>query len=161
MEQYIIYKIVCKDINITDCYVGSTNNFNRRKGQHKSSCNNPNDKNYNLKIYQIIRATNGWENFNMIEIEKYNCNNKNEACKRERYWLETLKANLNMVIPTRTNKEYEEYRKEKMQIYQAEYRNKHRIIKIKKINNEIEMLEIDKLIIELEQLELEFIELLK
>ena len=27
----IIYKIVCKDINIKDCYVGSTTNFTNRK----------------------------------------------------------------------------------------------------------------------------------
>jgi len=29
-----------------------------------------------------------------------------EKLKRERYWLETLKADLNCVVPTRTNKEY-------------------------------------------------------
>jgi hypothetical protein len=32
----IIYKIVCKDVNIKDCYVGSTTNFTNRKGQHKN-----------------------------------------------------------------------------------------------------------------------------
>ena len=38
----------------------------------------------------------------MIEIEKYPCNDKNEACKRERHWIEILKANLNIQIPSRT-----------------------------------------------------------
>ena len=55
MKQYIIYKIVCNDLNITDCYVGSSINFKRRKGEHKSSCNNPNSKIYNLNVYKFIR----------------------------------------------------------------------------------------------------------
>ncbi len=45
MEQYIIYKIVCKDINITDCYIGSSIKFRKRKNLHKSNCNNVNGKN--------------------------------------------------------------------------------------------------------------------
>jgi len=39
-EKSTIYKIVCKDVNIKDCYVGSTTNFNRRKQEHKYNCNN-------------------------------------------------------------------------------------------------------------------------
>jgi hypothetical protein len=31
----------------------------------------------------------------MIEIEKYNCNDGNEARARERYWFEELQAKLN------------------------------------------------------------------
>ena len=38
----IIYKIVCNDTNITDCYVGHTTDITRRKAHHKCSCNNPN-----------------------------------------------------------------------------------------------------------------------
>ena len=29
------YKIVCKDLNVTDCYVGHTLNFTKRKCTHK------------------------------------------------------------------------------------------------------------------------------
>ena len=39
----IIYKLCCKDINITDIYVGHTTNFIKRKNEHKSDCNNPNN----------------------------------------------------------------------------------------------------------------------
>ena len=102
----IIYKIVCKDINITDCYIGQTTNFTKRKYSHKSGCNNINDKNYNLYIYQFIREHNGWENWDMIEIEKYKAIDKLDASKKERYWIETLQATLNKIIPTRTQKEY-------------------------------------------------------
>ena len=42
----------------------------------------------------------------MIEIEKLPCTDANEARKRERFWLENLNANINMVIPTRTHSEY-------------------------------------------------------
>ena len=31
----IIYKIVCKDLSISDVYVGQTTNFTKRKSQHK------------------------------------------------------------------------------------------------------------------------------
>ena len=41
----------------------------------------------------MIRKNGGWENWCMIEIEKYPCNDKNEAKARERYWLETLNYN--------------------------------------------------------------------
>ena len=95
----IIYKIVSNDLNITDIYVGSTTDFTRRKNQHKSSCNNINSKNYNLKLYQFIRSNGGWNSFSMIEIEKCNCSDGNEARAKERQWFEQLNAQLNMVCP--------------------------------------------------------------
>jgi hypothetical protein len=102
----IIYKIVCNDVNIKDLYVGHTTNFVKRKNCHKSNCNNINTKHYNIYAYQFIRNNGGWDNFSMIIIEKYNCNDKLEACKRERYWIEKLNATLNKVIPSRIKKEY-------------------------------------------------------
>jgi hypothetical protein len=101
----VIYKIFCKDLNITDIYIGSTTNFNKRKIKHKSDCYNENKKSYNLKVYQYIRENGGFENFEMVIIEEYPSDNKKEANKRERFWIEKLKANLNIIIPTRTKKE--------------------------------------------------------
>ena len=80
----IIYKIVCKDLSITDVYVGQTTNFTKRKNQHKRNCCNPDAEKHHLKVYQHIRDYGGWENFDMIEIEKYPCNDANEGRKRER-----------------------------------------------------------------------------
>ena len=34
----VIYKIVCDDLNVKDCYVGSTTNFIKRKRHHKEAC---------------------------------------------------------------------------------------------------------------------------
>jgi hypothetical protein len=49
-----------------------------------------------LKLYQVINANGGWENWSMIEIEKYPCKDNYEATRRERHWCEVLNANLNI-----------------------------------------------------------------
>ena len=108
----IIYQICCKDLLVTDVYVGHTTDFIKRKCQHKGNCNNEKIKEYKYKIYQIIRANGNWDNWDMIEIEKYPCNDGNEARARERYWYETLNANMNIKVPNRSKKEYKkEYNK--------------------------------------------------
>ena len=96
----IIYKLVCNDLNVKDIYVGHTTNFIKRKQKHKSVCYNQNDTKHNLKVYKMIRDNGNWNNWSMIEIEKYPCNDKNEACARERYWYELLNANMNTYCPT-------------------------------------------------------------
>jgi hypothetical protein len=48
----------------------------------------------------------------MIEIEKYPCNDRNEAHTRERYWIEKLNGGLNSNVPTRNAKEYYESNKD-------------------------------------------------
>ena len=91
----VIYKIVCFDTNITDCYVGHTTDFIRRKSQHKYRCNNPNDKEYNKKVYQFIRSHGDWGNFQMLQIEEHPCSNKRDAELREEHWRKELTATLN------------------------------------------------------------------
>ena len=92
----IIYKIVCKDLNETYCYVGHTTNFTRRKCQHKSACINENNKSYNFKVYQKIRETGGWDNWEMIVIEEYkDCENSYQAKAKEREWIEKLRILIN------------------------------------------------------------------
>ena len=111
-ENTIMYKIVCKDLNIKELYVGHTTNWTKRKCSHKSDCCNENSKHYHLKIYKTIREYGGWENWDMIEIEKYSCNDKNEARKRERFWYEDFNAQLNSVKPYATFEEIKERQKE-------------------------------------------------
>ena len=88
-----IYKIVCKDKNITDLYVGHTCNFSNRKNAHKQDCNNP--KKNTKKIYKIINENGGWGNWEMIEIEKLNCNDSKEARTREHYYENLLQPTMN------------------------------------------------------------------
>lgn len=116
----IIYKIVCKDLLVTQCYVGHTTDFTHRKNNHKTRCNNKNDNGYNIYVYTFIRENGGWDNWDMIEIEKFPCLDVNEAHKQERYWIETLNAELNKIIPTRT---YEEWEKDKE--YYKNYHKEH------------------------------------
>jgi hypothetical protein len=102
----VIYKIVCNDLNVKDMYIGHTTEFTKRKTAHKTDCNNTKLKKYNLKLYKTIRDNGNWENWSMIEIEKYPCTDGNEARARERYWYEYLNANLNKQCPNRGEKEY-------------------------------------------------------
>jgi predicted GIY-YIG superfamily endonuclease len=107
-----IYKLCCKDLNITELYVGHTTDMRKRKWQHKTACNNETDKHHNLNVYQFIRNNGGWDNWDMVEIERFEAIDGNDARKKERYWIEELKATLNITIPTQTKKEYYESHKE-------------------------------------------------
>jgi hypothetical protein len=124
----IMYKIVCKDLNVKELYVGHTVNFRMRKCKHASDCAYEMSKNYNLKIYKYIRENGGWSNWEMIEIEKYNCNDGNEARARERYWYEQLEAKLNQCYPARGDREYSRtyYHEHK---HEEEYRAKRKLMK--------------------------------
>ena len=116
----LIYKIEHIDDD-SFVYVGHTTNFSKRKAQHKSCCNNESDKAFNLKLYQMIRDNGGWDNFKMIEVEKYECNDKREAERREDEVMKELKANMNARQSFRTPKEYYEQNKEKIDKYKKEY----------------------------------------
>jgi hypothetical protein len=96
----IIYKIFCNDISISDIYVGHTTNFIKRKYQHKILCNSSNK----LKIYDVIRKNGGWDNWSMIEIAKYNCQDATEARIREQEHCDLLKPSLNLINPISNNK---------------------------------------------------------
>ena len=76
-------------------YVGHTTNFVKRKAQHKSNSKNEKGRWYNLKVYQMIRQNGGWDEFKMIEVEKYSCNDKREAERKENQVMKELKANMN------------------------------------------------------------------
>ena len=123
-QNTIIYKIVCNDLNVKDLYVGHTTDFKRRKSQHKRRCNNENDTHYNLKIYKIMRENGGWDNWIMVEIEKYTCNDSKEATSRERLWFETLQAKMNSIYPQRTIEEYRQENKEKIKEYYINNKDK-------------------------------------
>jgi len=132
-----IYKIVCNDLNIKDCYVGHTTDMTKRKYTHKNACNNEKNRLHNCKIYQIIRENGGWENWNMVLFEKFPCNDKYEACKREREVYEELGAKMNTKRPYTTQeerkedlkqikKQYREENKEEYKQYMKHYREENK-----------------------------------
>ena len=51
----LFYKIFCKDVSITDLYIGHTTNFVQRKSAHKQSCKNPKSVNFQQPIYYDVK----------------------------------------------------------------------------------------------------------
>jgi len=133
-----IYKLCCRDTNITDCYVGSTTNFRTRKSNHKSNCNSQNKKDYNRKVYQFIRDNGGWNNWDMVLVEKPKVNDSYELHKQERKYIEELNTTLNSSIPTRTTKEWYENNKDKLTEKRKEYceENKDKIKEYRENNKD-------------------------
>ena len=104
------YKIVCKELNIKDCYIGHTTNFTKRKNRHKACCINENHSHFNLPLYKFIRENGGWENWDMVLIDTEIHNNRLEALRRERDYIEQYEATLNSNLPYRTEEDDITYR---------------------------------------------------
>jgi hypothetical protein len=95
----IIYKITCIDKAITDVYVGHTTNFVQRKHMHKRNCKNIKAANHSNKLYEVIRANGGWENWQMEIINYFNCADHYAARKKEQEYFVALNATLNSIEP--------------------------------------------------------------
>ena len=123
-----IYKIICKDETNKNFYIGSSVNFKHRKQNHKSTCYNENDKNYNLCLYKHIRQNGGFDNFEMIKLEDYPCKSRVDLETRENYYWEKLKPTLNNNKPKSTVKEqnkrcYEKYKDKRLKECKEYYEN--------------------------------------
>ena len=90
-----VYKIVCKDKEITEFYMGSSVNFNDRKRTHKSYSNNLNHRQYCIPLYMFINVNGGWKNWEMIVIEEFPNHSKKELNIEEQKYMDLLKPNLN------------------------------------------------------------------
>jgi hypothetical protein len=144
-KKTVIYKIVCNDLSVTDCYVGHTTDFVRRKCGHKKRCTNETNDRYNLKIYKMIRQNGGWESFTMVEIEKFPCQDVFEATARERYYYEQLNSTMNSHNPHRSRVEYCEINRDKMMAKKKEWVlcNKEEISVKNKLNYLVNKVKID------------------
>lgn len=118
-----IYKIVCNQTN--KCYIGSTcePSLARRLSGHKLK--------YNIYLKTNTYYTTSFEilqnnNYDIVLIENYPCNSKNELHARERHWIETLEC-VNKVIPKRTRAEYRVATKEHIKQYYQDNREKIRL----------------------------------
>ena len=126
-----VYKICCNDTRIKDVYVGSTTNLHKRRSHHKSDCNRPNCKAYNRPVYRFIRDNGGWDDWEVVKIEDCPCECDEDLRRRERHWIETLQATLNIVNPftgivaenrEEYNKVYYQDRKEYFKAYKQEHK---------------------------------------
>lgn len=128
----VIYKIEHVD-NPELLYVGSTTDFIRRKSQHKNTCINSNSKEFNKKLYHMIRTNGNWEVFKMMIIKEYPCNSKTELLIEEEKHRKELQSNLNSFMCYRTieqkleyNRNYYKNNKEIILEQKKEYRNKNK-----------------------------------
>ena len=84
-----IYKLV----NSVDdkIYIGSTcSTLAKRKSAHKGTCK----REIGRRVYAHL-STIGWDKIDIVLIESFPCNSKEELFKREHYWIDTLKPQLN------------------------------------------------------------------
>ena len=126
-----IYKIEHIE-NESLLYVGFTTNFNQRKHQHNTIYDNSKDNASNRNLYQMMRDNGGWENFKVIEIEKYPCSDRRGAEKRETEIMKDLKANMNMIVSfvgggkKERDKNYRDTHKDKIKESDKIYRETHK-----------------------------------
>ena len=113
-------------------YVGSTTDFRKRKWAHKSCIYDEKQNNYNLKLYQTIRANNfEWD---MKPYKEYPCENNIQLIIEEERIKCELNADLNMNNCHGRNeekvkereKQYRNENKDKIKEYQKTYRDKNK-----------------------------------
>ena len=129
--RYTVYKICCKDTNVTDCYVGSTKNLADRIKTHKSKCNDLESTKHNFRIYQFIRENGGFCNWVFVPLELVISDNKQDAYRAETYWIRNSNATLNSykpptgLEPKERDKQYDKHyrieNKQKLIEYTKEY----------------------------------------
>ena len=104
-----IYKIISNITN--DVYVGSTceKYLSSRLSGHRRNYGY-----YKLGRFNYITSFKILEtgNYDIILIENYPCESKNELFARERYWMENTKNCLNQKLPCTSEDEKKEYRKQ-------------------------------------------------
>jgi hypothetical protein len=118
-----IYRIVC---NITgETYIGSTTQpkLSMRKAQHVNKFKRWQNKidGFNSSFHIIQRG-----NYDMVLIENYPCESKEQLHTRERYWIENTNNCINKIIPTRTLKEWYNVNKTKISEYHKKYEEKNK-----------------------------------
>jgi len=126
-----IYKIVC---NITGLiYIGSTSQtLTRRIQDHKKNYKRYLNEKYNFtSSFKIIENN----NYDIILVEDFPCERKEQLHARERYWIENTEC-VNMFIPTRTYKEWYQDNKAKIKEKKKEY-HKAYALKYKEKRKEI------------------------
>jgi len=76
-------------------YIGSTVDKKRRLREHKRVCTCPGERNHNNLVYKLIRENGGFDNWEMIVIEKKRCESVEELRKLEQAWIDKVGPVLN------------------------------------------------------------------
>jgi hypothetical protein len=125
-EKGKIYKIVC---NITgECYIGSTceSTLARRLARHRKDFKRWKANNHTYtSSFQIIER----DNYDIVLIEDFKCETKDQLLKRERHFIENNKC-INILVPTRTMQEYRQEFKNKVNEQSRGYYNNNKSKKL-------------------------------
>jgi len=106
-----IYKLIKKGaINDDMVYIGSTTDVKTRMYNHKGMCHNPESPKYNYKVYKYIRENGGFDEWEMIIIDKIEvpliiCEQR-DKCENEYIRRYDAINKLNICYSSRTKKEY-------------------------------------------------------
>lgn len=111
-----IYRLVCN--NSGQQYIGSTTrSLSKRKNDHKTKYNAwIQGKCHFITAFKIIESG----NYDIVLIEDFPCDSKEQLHSRERYWIETMDC-VNKNIPCRPNQEWREANAEKIKKQRQEY----------------------------------------
>lgn len=101
MSKVYIYKIY-QNNDPTMFYIGSTNNYNRRKFQHQKAINNKTSKKYKYPLYKYIRALGGFSNFTFQIMEEHENKTRGEGLLIEQNLIVELKPKLNTIKAKKT-----------------------------------------------------------
>ena len=129
-----IYRLVCNDTGLQ--YIGSTTQpLSKRLYEHKKDYGRWKEGKRNMISSVFIIENNNYE---IVLVEEYPCENKNQLHSRERYWIEKMGC-VNKYKPMRTKednmestKRYNENNKDKVKETQQNYREKNREVINKK-----------------------------
>lgn len=132
-----VYKLMCKDDTIKDCYIGSTINLQSRLNKHKNNSINENSEKYHLKVYKKIRECGGWVNWKCEVLDELENPTRSELIQLERiYYEENIEnATMNSVYCGRTPQEARDAWWKKNPDYMVQYRENN-IDRIKKYNDD-------------------------
>ena len=129
-----IYKLVS---NETDkIYIGSTcRSLRKRFFDHKDGFNSSKKSDRYVSSFTLFKLG----PVDIILIENYPCDDKQQLHARERYWIEFNKGiTVNLILPTRTREQYRHENKEIIAVKSKEYGSKNKAmiaVKTKKYRN--------------------------
>jgi hypothetical protein len=121
----VIYKIVCKDPEVKETYVGSTRDLNDRIKKHKNHY-----KNRNYKVYKFIREHGGWDNWEVEVVQDYACSGRDELKILEDHYIKEMGTLNDKSAATFDKKEYflkyRENNRDEIKEYGKNYREQNK-----------------------------------
>ena len=112
-----IYRIICYSTGKQ--YIGScTTSLSARLSVHKQQLKNGKS----CSSYDVLEN----RNFEIILLEDYPCERREQRNARERFWIDQSEMCVNKNIPSRTRREYYQDNRERLIEYQMKWNNENR-----------------------------------